>query len=125
MREDGAAVSASCMAAHAGGCGNVGADAAKDARLFRLTQMVWQWKLRQHDDLEKMMCDGNGRVQQWTAMSMAGLASSMAVCGVQTIVDEGVGKEVDDGVVKADVEAAAATLRWWEKRKIRVRVLVV
>ena len=34
-------------------------------------------------------------------------------------------KEVDDGLVKADVEAATATWRWWEKRKIRVRVLVV
>jgi len=89
MREDRAAVSASCMAAHAGGCGNVGAGAAKDVGLFRLTQMVWQWKLRQHDDLEKTMCDGNGRVQQWTAMSMDGLASSMAACGARTVADEG------------------------------------
>jgi len=40
------------------------------------------------DDLEKTMCDGNGRVQRWTMTSMVVLASSMVACGRQTIADE-------------------------------------
>ncbi|QCD89555.1 hypothetical protein DEO72_LG4g501 [Vigna unguiculata] len=53
----------------------------------KVLSMVHQWWLRQHDNLEKTMCYSNGRVQRWTAMSMAGLASSMAACGAREEVD--------------------------------------